>query len=686
MLILIPFISLILLFLHFYGGGIPLRRGDESWHEAFLIAVVIWGVLVTLFIETLSLIDAITRIWLVLVWFMSVLLIGLIGARRKTFDVGWRKVKGGLNTFKKHEIWLYGGLAVIVIILLAVALSTPPNNPDSFRYHMSRVTHWAQNQSLDHYPTSRIAQLIRPYWSGITILTLRMLWGSDYPANLVQWLSMTVSLIAVAGVTQLLGGDRKTRIIAAAFVISIPMGILQATTTQNDYAASLWVIVLGYFVVLSNRRVMSFFEWGCTGAALGLGMLSKGTFYAFAFPLLLMLFLPLLRQKQIAKVVGRGALVAIVAVLLNTGLWNRNIQTYGGLFGAPGSGTQSLFITQPLDGSDGLNEIGTGGETGEIQDDNDVNEASDEIQPKSDRALRGYGEKALLFLQKLAIRVARLLAQNIVVPIPGAQKVIAGALYKFPGIFNPDYVEDFSTVLWNHEDTAGNPLHLTIILGVLIFLPFVLKDETRIIGLAYSGAALLGYFMLTLINYGPDIYGVRYQLAFFILMGPVIGIFFRRLLNVELQSVFVIGLLLYSSPYILLNNTRPVIGWQPWVTRVGSVFVEEDINLLFAMDQGVQDEYLAIRDRIAGAGCQKIGLNIGKSDYEYLFWWIFDAPQSGVEIRHIKTRPELERYLDSSFEPCAIICTVCEEEEELLDLPLDVEYGPIKLFRSLSMD
>lgn len=51
---------------------------------------------------------------------------------------------------------------------------------------MSRVAHWVQNQSLRHYATGYIPQLVHPIIAETAILNLRLLWGDDRLANLVQ--------------------------------------------------------------------------------------------------------------------------------------------------------------------------------------------------------------------------------------------------------------------------------------------------------------------------------------------------------------------------------------------------------------------------------------------------------------------------------------------------------------------
>ena len=141
-----------------------------------------------------------------------------------------------------------------MIMLLPVAWIAPPNNVDSLLYHMSRIMHWAQNGSLEHYATGYHHQLLTPPWAELANLHLRTLWGSDRPANLVQWFSMVGSVVIASGVGELLGLRRKGQLLTGIFVASIPMGILQATSTQNDYVVTFWAVCSAYLVTLSFSR------------------------------------------------------------------------------------------------------------------------------------------------------------------------------------------------------------------------------------------------------------------------------------------------------------------------------------------------------------------------------------------------------------------------------------------------
>ena len=72
-------------------------------------------------------------------------------------------------------------------MLFLIAWVSPANNVDSQIYHMGRVVHWAQNHSLRAYAATNFGQNTKPVWAEAAILNLRVLWGTDRPANLVQW-------------------------------------------------------------------------------------------------------------------------------------------------------------------------------------------------------------------------------------------------------------------------------------------------------------------------------------------------------------------------------------------------------------------------------------------------------------------------------------------------------------------
>ena len=125
---------------------------------------------------------------------------------------------------------------------------------------------------------------------------------------------------------------------------------------------------------------------------------------------------------------------------------------------------------------------------------------------------------------------------------------------------------------------------------------------------------------------------------------------------------------------------RPVIGHVPWPTRVESVFTAKKQDLLFAINPGARDAYEQITQRITAEECKKVGLSFYRNNLEYQIWYLLDAPQSGIVIQHLVSRSEFDRYKDSDFEPCAVVCTDCDSLPEEYKLPIFYNYGHIRLF------
>ncbi|MCJ7568365.1 MAG: hypothetical protein MUO58_12565, partial [Anaerolineales bacterium] len=140
------------------------------------------------------------------------------------------------------------------------------------------------------------------------------------------------------------------------------------------------------------------------------------------------------------------------------------------------------------------------------------------------------------------------------------------------------------------------------------------------------------------------------------------------------------GLLIAAMPWVFFNNTRPLVGAQPWTTRIPSVLKIPSGEILFAMNPGAYDEYLELAETIKQSDCEDVGLVLDSHDFEYQLWWLLDAPQSGLKMRSIETFPSLERYLDLEYEPCAIICTLCGDRSEYAGMPLTRRYGSLTLF------
>jgi hypothetical protein len=505
---------------------------------------------------------------------------------------------------------------------------------------MSRVVHWAQNRSIWHYATGFEPQLMNPIWAELAILNLRLFWGNDQLANLVQWFSMVACLVGISALASLIGADYGGQLASAVFAMSIPMGILQATSTQNDLVVAIWLICIAYFTVLGAKRDLRQYETLFLGMALGLGLLTKGTFYPYAVPFGLWYFVVLLLRRK--EVLLRGGIVVTAALLMNLGFWVRNINSYGNPLGA------SWWIQ---------------------------NRTADQL-----------GVPALI----AALMKNTLL--NFATPYEHTNALITAYLQEALRRIGQGLNDFQLTWGWNHEDLAGNPLHFILVpFTILILAIFSYRRHNRL-AIGYGVMSLFAFVMLSwVVTY--DHWGIRYQLPFLITWAPMFGLCLTYARPRLLPLAITVVLIVFSLPWLIFNRSRPVISmrsqpepltipctWQLGCT-IGSIFREKPSTILFANWIGLRDPYVALSEDLRSSSCRDVGLRIDSHDIEYAFWYLLDAPQSGFRLESIYTFSHLQEYVDNSFQPCAIICTICGERTQLHGLSYTGTYGNVRLYQ-----
>ncbi len=231
---------------------------------------------------------------------------------------GIRPVEAG-----KFPAWLLlAGSAAILSVVLVTGMLSPPNNWDSMTYHMARVAHWMQNGHLLHYPSHIIRQHYQPPFAELIILHLQILSGTDAFANLVQWAAWAGTLISVSLVTKALGGTAVAQVTAVCFTATLPMAVLQGSSTQNDLVVGFFVITFVYFL-LSIQAGFSYGNFFFGGLALGLALLSKGTTYVFVFPWLVWFAYDALVRRRVSVPFVKASLLLGGVALLPTWFFMR---------------------------------------------------------------------------------------------------------------------------------------------------------------------------------------------------------------------------------------------------------------------------------------------------------------------------------------------------------------------------
>jgi hypothetical protein len=644
-IIILPCVFVVV-FLDLLACQSPPENEIPDWRTALLQTVLFLGAGLALMAEFLSLFNALSLPWLFLSWAVLFIITAWLGWKRGWLTSGWQRLRQNRLTLDRFDRLFLAFIGIILFLLLVIALLSPTNNTDSLQYHMSRVAHWIQNGSLRHYPTGYYPQLTHPFLAELSILNLFLLWGNDQLANLVQWFAMLFTFVGISLLASLLGAGRKGQWAAIAFAASIPMGILQATSTQNDYVAALWLICLGIFVLLAVKRAPSWLEILSMAAALGLGMLTKGTFYPYAVPLGILLFFGwFIRsiRRHPKNTLARAGIILCIVVALNLGYWVRNTMSFGGPLGPKG------WVNTMTTESSGITSL--------------VSAAS------------------------------RNFLMNFVTPYDEFNNRMVQGLQKAFQTGDPSLADFYFIWGWNHEDLAGSPLHMLLVLatGLLSLIFWRRFSGTGL--LAYLAACLGMYEMLGLLVH-PDVYGLRFQLPFFVAWSPIFGAVLARITRGWFVQLAAILLLFAALPWVFFNRSRPLIAmkaeperlaipcdWHFGCTMVGSILLEPKTTILFANNMVWREPYTAIAADILSAGCKEVGLRIDSHDSEYLFWKLSKAPQSGIRLENIYPFPELQRYRDPSFKPCAVVCTICGDRQQVHGLDLTADFGEVKLYQ-----
>jgi len=645
MLISLPVLTFMVVFLVLAGYNGRRTEIPSAWRHSFLLTTVTLGGYVVIYSEVLSLFHALALPWIATCWGIALAITLLFGLRQGFLKKGGELLWLQFRTFHFVDIGVVLFLGAILLVLFVVAVKSPPNNTDSLLYHMSRVMHWAQDQSLRHYPTAYDAQLIDPIFAELSILNFRSLWGNDLVAGLVQWFCMVGALIAVAGVAKILGANRRGQWAAVAFAASVPMGILQATSTQNDYVVAFFLISAIYFVALAGKRELFIDEAMGLGAAMGLGILTKGTAYPIFLPVVVWFAFIQLRKFKFRPVIIQSMLIAFMVLVLNVGFWTRNIITFGGPLGP--SGWFSGKVAENF--SPGV------------------------------------------FISSLTGNVL----MNFATPIDSFNASITSWYINTFSRLDPNAGSFELIWAWNQEDLAGSPLQ-ALLVPVTLALLLIFRKRLVESALKWYICVALGTFLVLMLVLKFNQYEMRLHLPFWIAFAPLFGVALTFINMDKLAEVLTLGLVLTTLPYVIFNRTRPLIAMRPAQEPYtipcylgctsGTILNEPPKTILFANWIQYREPYSAATDLVLASGCQSVGLRLDSHDIEYVFWWLLNAPQSGIRIESIDTSPIFQHYADPNFKPCAIICTICGDKSRLHNLDLSGDFNSVRVYTGDNYD
>lgn len=175
------------------------------------------------------------------------------------------------------DLWFLAAAVGLTYVLLAVVnVLVPPNNMDSLAYHLTRVAFWIQHHSLAPWPTPYLSQAAFPPNAEIGSLWSMLFLHRDLLAGFTQWFSAFGAALAIFGLARGFGSSRRQAGFAALLFLTLPMIVLQATTTQNDLTAAAMVAAM-VFLIWLGLRTRHAGMLILSGAVMGLALGTKFT-------------------------------------------------------------------------------------------------------------------------------------------------------------------------------------------------------------------------------------------------------------------------------------------------------------------------------------------------------------------------------------------------------------------------
>lgn len=579
--------------------------------SAFLFAAILWGLQCVAITEFLSLFGRLNYSNTFFLWTMVTSVFALL-LFRSVSQKGFPVLSLPLRSLSLFEKFVLGYVALNVIIVGCIAWIAPPNNTDAMQYHLPRIMHWIQNQSVAFYPTHTLRQLGLNPAAEYAMLQFQILSGTDSFANLIQWFTYIGSIIGIALIARAWGGNRRTVIFSVVLLASLPLGILQASSAKNEYVVTFWLICFVFFI--TNQTTFDWRAQVAIGGSLGLALLTKQTAYIFVLPWFVWFGVTRFRSFRTSNVLGLVVVLGIVFSLIAPQM-TRNYS----LFGSPLGPTATSGTEEPPYTRESL--------TPNLFASSVIKNLSVQLQtptPTLDSRIR-----------QAVLRIHRLLGVDVNDP----RDTVPLAPFYIPSTNFNDMV-------------AGNPLH-----GILVLLAIVyclvnpeLRRNRVLVG--SIGALTISYFLFILV--------LRYQLSNVRLQFPVLALFavpvgfaIGNIPARRAANLVILVLVFVSVPWLFLNQTRPLLG-------ANSILSVSRNDLYFAARPELREPYTGAIDFIESNNCTRVGLYLLETHWQYPFWiGLMENHSQPLRIEHVNVRNASVKLSQSppfdSFMPCAII-------------------------------
>lgn len=561
----------------FFLMGLVLLRFSQGRDRVGSIveAIIAWAVVSDVASEVLGYFRLLSFYPLLVLWSMcaGTTLILLWGARRQL-----RKFFGIERSLAFYIV------ATFAVVTLFIALTAAPNNWDSQAYHLPRIEHWIQDGSLAYYPSWNARQNEFAPLSELLLLQTRVLSGSDFYYLLIQWIGMLGSVAAAFRITRQLGGNREQCWIAAVFLATLPIGILESTSTQNDYLVAVFLMA---FITLGIEAI----EQRRPSAGLVLAAAAAGVMTGLV--------------KPIGFMIGAGFALWFAIALsrgVTLGLWLRRVA---------GIAVVAAVLLAPF-----AARFAGGAKTDDLEA---VHFSSSfGIRQTLDSLIRHWVSNLAIGVPEVDDPVVRI-SEKITYRI-GLQAHRADT----SDPLRPNYIPPVGLLIF-HEDLGPNQLH-TILL-TLAFLALAIRwprpPSNRL--LIYCVSWLAGILVFASLS-RFSLWAVRYHLAGFAAGAPFFAMAWPdRWSGSKKTAALMLLLALGGAPSLLLNQSRELFPlWRTQFPSLGrdrfSYLTQTRLERQFVNQPQLLAPYQEAIDTIVRSKASQIGIIMDRDNFEYPIW------------------------------------------------------------------
>lgn len=537
---LLPLISLLLICLTIYRWR-PSAGNQSGALYAFMSGSTLWGVVLVAATEVLSFFGAITFSSLLSFWTAAAIVSAVFWIRvRRKYPVPpgnpWPRYSLGQKL-------LLAAILAITATIGAIAFIAPPNTWDSMYYHMPRVVYWIQNQTVEFYPTHYPSQNQLAPGAEHIVMHLQLLSGSDRLANFVQWYALIGCMVASAFLCLRFGLGRTAALCSALFVATIPMGILEASSTYTDYVMTFWIMCFACFTLrpeeLNRTDAVSRL---LPGLALGLAIFTKATAYLYAAPYLILYAILEIRKRRYAAATPL-ALCAALILLINVLYYARCYQLCGNPLGI----TETIVDREKDINGSVVNETFTPKAI-----------LSNLIRNTATHFHMTPSVKVNLAVEDAVIRLHEFLGMDV------EDRRTTWANSKFRANTNKKVLKDPGERRnYRSDEGVSNPLHFLMIVLSLVIISGRKSLRKRDGLLLYALCCVAGFFLFSsFLKWQP--FHSRLHMSFFVLSAPFVA---AALFDVKDHRIGIIGRALsmivltgMAVPTLLYSCERPLLG------------------------------------------------------------------------------------------------------------------------------